>query len=197
MSAALVSIIGPPGSGKTTAAEWLCGALPARLLREDYAGNPFLAEAYLGRSELALPAQLYFLFSRVSQLSRQTWPREGLAVSDYGFCQDAIYAAGNLSGPDLATYRRLAEPAASMVKPPDLLVHLDAKAEVLLERIALRGRRHEAVFTAEFLNRLRRAYEGVCQNGRCPVVHVEVASTDLLAAGPRQVLLERIREALP
>ena len=46
-----------------------------------------------------------------------------------------------------------------MVKTPDVLVHLDAPARVLLERIARRGRRHEEVFTAEFIDALRREYE--------------------------------------
>ena len=196
MSAVLISIIGPPASGKTTTAEWLCRALPARLIREDYAGNPFLAEAYLGRTDLALAAQLYFLFSRISQLNLRAWEASVPAVSDYGFCQDAIYAACNLSEGDLAVYRRLAEPAGHMVKRPDVLVLLDADQDVLLERIARRGRRHEAVFTADFLNALRGAYRTVAQEIDCPVLSVDVAAVDLLAEDPQARLLQQIQEAL-
>lgn len=197
MSGPLVSIIGPPASGKTTTAEWLARALPARLIREDYAGNPFLAEAYLGRSDLALPAQLHFLFSRVWQLNRQSWPAEGTTVTDYGFCQDAVYAARNLSGEALAVYRGLLEPAETMVKRPDVLVHLDAPAGVLLERIARRGRRHERVFTAEFIDALRGAYEQAAAQSRCPVVRIDAGAVDLFGDDAREKLLRRIREALP
>ena len=45
MAATLISIIGPPASGKTTLAESLCADLEAELVREDYAGNAFLADS--------------------------------------------------------------------------------------------------------------------------------------------------------
>lgn len=197
MSAALISIIGAPGAGKTTMAEWLAEALPSRMIREDYAGNPFLEESYLGRGDLALPAQLYFLFSRISQLSLAGWPASGVFVSDYGFCQDAVYAAHNLHREDLAVYHRLAEPADKLVKPVDVLVYLDGSAPVLLERIACRGRRHERVFTAEFLNAIRDAYREIARAGGCPVVAIDVGAVDLQQAGTRARLLRQIRELLP
>ena len=68
MSAALISIIGPPAVGKTTLAALLAAKLPAELIREDYAGNPFLADSYAGSEQARLPGQLYFLLSRVGQL---------------------------------------------------------------------------------------------------------------------------------
>ncbi len=196
MTARLVSIIGPPASGKTTLAEWLAGAMPARFIREDYKGNPYLADSYLRRGEFALHSQLYFLFSRLSQLNLRTWPAGGLAVTDYGFCQDRIYAACNLSGADMALYRRLADGAERLVKAPDALVHLDADEDLLLERIVRRGRSFERIFTAEYLASLRRAYRQATAEMPWPVVAVDVGTTDLLADGPRRELLERVREAL-
>jgi len=196
VAARLVSIIGPPASGKTTLAEWLAAALPARFIREDYRGNPYLAEAYLQRREFALHSQLYFLFSRLSQLNLRTWPADGLAVTDYGFCQDRVYAAANLSGRDMALYRRLADGAERLVKAPDVLVHLDADERLLLERIARRGRSFERTFTAAYLASLRRAYREAAAAMPWPVIPVDVGRTDLLAEGPRRELLERIREAL-
>ena len=196
MAAALISIIGPPASGKTTVAHWLAEALPGRLILEDYAGNPFLPGSYQGREELALPAQLYFLFSRVSQLNLQAWPGQGVAVSDYGFCQDAVYAEAKLRGEDMATYRRLAESAAAAVKPPDLLVHLDVDEQALLERISRRGREYEKAITVGFLAGMRQAYRGVASSARCRVLPVDAAETDLLSEDARAGLLREIRKAL-
>jgi len=195
--AALVSIIGPPASGKTTTAEWLAERLPGRLVREDYDGNPFLADAYLGREELALPSQLYFLFSRLGQLSRRTWPADGVVVTDYGFCQDAIFAGVNLPTDDLAVYGRLAGPAGRAVRRPDVLVHLDAGTPLLAERIARRGRPHERVFSAEFLGRMRQAYRQFVRRAACRVIAVDVDHTDLMAEPARAALLADVREALP
>jgi deoxyadenosine/deoxycytidine kinase len=175
---------------------WLSRALKARLIREDYAGNPFLEEAWLGRADLALPAQLYFLFSRVGQLSLATWPADGVAVSDYGFCQDAVYARRSLSGQDLVIYRRLAQPAGQLVKPPEALVHLDADETLLLERIRQRGRRHETAFDAPFLAEMRRAYRQVAQTARCPVLTIDTGAVNLLQEPGRAGLLAAVRSAL-
>ena len=92
MSAKLVSIIGPVASGKTLLAEKLSAELPAGLIREDYAGNPFLADSWAGQDDKLLAGQLYFLMSRVKQLALSAWPDDGTFVSDYGFCQDRIFA---------------------------------------------------------------------------------------------------------
>jgi len=194
--ARLISVIGPPASGKTTLAERLAADLPAELIREDYAGNPFLAESYLRCGQFALQSQLYFLFSRLAQLNLQLWPAEGCRVSDYGFCQDAIYARANLSAADMAVYRRLADGAEAAVKAPDVLVSLAGPEGLLLERIARRGRGFERTFTPEFLAGLARSYRDVAASAACPVIEVDVSAVDITAPEGR-ALVERIREVLP
>ena len=111
-------------------------------------------------------------------------------------CQDAVYAARNLTAGDLAVYHRLAGPAAKRVKPPDLIIHLDGAESLLLERIARRGRRHEACFAADFLSWMRRAYEEVAASAGCPVLAVDVGAVNLMEAGPRRELVGKVREAL-
>ncbi len=196
MSVILISIIGSPASGKTTVAEWLAEELPAKIIYEDYAGNPFLADFFLGRAEFALPAQLCFLFSRLNQLNSAALADGETVVSDYGFCQDAVYAAGNLSEGDLSVYHRLAGPVGKMVKQPDVLIHLDGSEDMLLDRIARRGRRHETAFTADFLARMRRAYREIVSSAACPVIGIDVGEVDLRAGPDRAKLLRDIREAL-
>lgn len=196
MSAKLISIIGPPAVGKTTLAEHLARDLPARMVREDYVGNPFLADFFLGRAEFALPAQLFFLFSRLNQLKSDVLADGETIVSDYGFCQDAVYADGNLSQDDLLVYHRLAGPVEKMVKQPDVLVHLDGPEDLLLMRIAHRGRRYETVFTADFLARLRRAYRKIVAGADCPVINIDVGEVDILAESDQAKLLRDIREVL-
>ena len=196
MSARLISIIGPPASGKTTLATWLAGTLPGRLVREDYAGNPFLEDAWLGRREVALAAQLYFLFSRTGQLNRATWPASGLVISDYGFCQDGVYAARNLSGEDLGVYRRLARDAAGIVQPPDVVIVLGGSERVLLERIAARGRRHEQSFTPELLASLSEAYREIATTLGCPVLNVDAENANLLEDSQRRKVLADVHRAL-
>ena len=196
MSAPLVSIIGPPACGKTTLGEMLAAELPGELIREDYAGNPFLAESYAGGEQARLPGQLYFLLSRVSQLWAAHWPAEGVRISDYGFCQDRIFAEVRLAPGDLAAYDRVAGPLEAMVRRPDVLVHMDAAEPTLLERIARRGRRFERVMTAEFLARMRRRYRGACQAAGCPVIEVDCDRADLRRAEARAKIIDAIRATL-
>jgi deoxyguanosine kinase len=189
-------MIGPPASGKTTLAQWLSATLPARLVKEDFGGNPFLAGSFMGRRELSLPSQLYFLFSRLGQLSKATWPGEGLTVSDYGFCQDAVYARHSLSEQEMETYGRVAGPIHDLVKPPDLVIHLDGDVETLLARIAVRGRGYETAFHADFLASMRAAYAELTAGLGCAVMYIDTGRRDLLSEGGRQELLGRIREEL-
>jgi len=196
MAAPLVSIIGPPASGKTTTAEWLADAMPARLIREDYDRNPFMASAYLGRKDLALASQLYFLFSRVGQLELADWPDDGAAVSDYGFCHDRIYAEQTLAGADMAIYRRLSAQADGLIKSADVLVHLRGPEGLLLDRIARRGRGYERSFTAEFIRALQPGYERAAGEGTCPVITIDVDVVDLRLDAAREELLAAVREKL-
>jgi len=194
VSGPLVSIIGPVGVGKTTLAGYLAEALPARLIEEDYRGNAFLADAYGGLEQARLPAQMFFLLSRAAQLDRRG--PGGLAVSDYAFCQDAIFAARSLGGADLEAYARLAARVAPRVRSPDVLIHLDASEPTLLGRVARRGRPFERFLDAALLSYLRREYDRAVAAADCPVLAVDCEQCNLLDAAQRQVVLERLRGML-
>jgi deoxyguanosine kinase len=196
VTAKLISVIGPPAVGKTTLAEQLAEELPAQLIREDYAGNPFLAESYNGSAEARLPGQLYFLMSRVKQLSVNNWPEAGLMVSDYGFCQDRIFAEVRLRVEELRLYDRVASRLDPLVHAPDMLVHLDACEERLLERIARRGRSFERVMTEEFLSAMRNGYDQVTFAAKCPVIHVDCDVVKLEDDSERAPIVAQIREKL-
>ncbi len=166
------------------------------MVREDYAGNPFLADGYGGVAQARLPSQLYFLISRVGQLSLLGWPEQGVRVTDYGFCQDRIFARATLSQADWATYEHTAARLGRLVKPPNVLIHLDADEAALLSRIAVRGRAHEQFFTAEFLSALRQAYAQAADQVGCAVLRVDTVAADLRAAAACIPLVAQVRSAL-
>ncbi|MFP4433035.1 MAG: deoxynucleoside kinase [Planctomycetota bacterium] len=158
MSASLVSIVGPPASGKTTLADLLGRRLGAKVIYEDFAGNPFLADSYQGQPDTLLPAQVYYLMSRAKQLATCDWPADGIVVSDYGYLQDRVYARAKLTGADLETYEQLAAKVDGLVVTAGVIIHLDAPVDVLRRRIARRGRGFERTFGDAFLQHLRDAY---------------------------------------
>jgi len=178
MSATLISIIGPVGSGKTTLAANLARVLGGECIREAFASNPFLAGA-VREAAARLPAQLYFLLSRAGQLAASDWPADGLFVSDYGFCQDRLFAKTKLPPDEFALYEPIHERLAANVHPPALLILLDAPEAELLCRIAARGREFEQAITREFLRDQRTAYRDLADEATCPVIRVENHVTDL------------------
>lgn len=196
MAARLISVIGAPASGKTTLAEHLAAELPAGFLREDFQGNPFLKASYTGPPEARLPAQLHYLLSRINQLAKAHWPKEGLLVSDYGFCQDRLYACQRLGGDDLAVYDQVYARLAPLVHQPDLLIHLDGPEPVLLDRIIRRGRDFEQVMTRDFLSAMREAYNESIRSAPCPVLKVDCNRQDLREPAARARLIEEIRRRL-
>lgn len=175
----LISIIGPPACGKTTLANSLAERLGAELILEDFQGNPFLAAAFGGDRTAKLPAQLYFLASRVSQLDGSGWPAGRLHVSDYGFCQDAIYARRLLAGEELAFYHRIADTLSIAVYRPDVIILLDASVETLADRIASRGRKYEKAFDWPFLQDMRNAYNDPNIGEGAPVIRIDCDKTDI------------------
>jgi len=170
--------------------------LPAELIREDYAGNPFLAQSYVGDESSRLPGQLYFLMSRVKQLSAANWPERGMFVSDYGYCQDRVFARLRLGADDWRLYERLAGRMDALVHPPDMLIHLDAPVEALLRRIECRGRSYEKAMTREFLSLMRRRYNAVAGRAECPVIVVDTESSDLRGPEATAGLVSEIRAKL-
>ncbi|MFW6146241.1 MAG: deoxynucleoside kinase [Planctomycetota bacterium] len=197
MTGALISLVGAPGSGKTTVAQWLAPALDGRFVLEDYAGNPFLAASYEGADALRLPGQLWFLLSRVNQLADGRLGDGETVVSDYGYLQDRIYAEIWLTGADLETYRRVAARVAPLVRPADVLVLLDGPVSLLMERITQRGRGYEQRFTEGFVRRLRDTYRRRLAAETAAVVRVDIARRDLRDETERRWLVDRIGEALP
>ena len=196
MSARLLSIIGPPAAGKTTLAERLAARLGGQLIREPYDVNPFLADADTGCDDAKLPAQLHFLMSRAGQMARGAWPGRGLVVSDYGFCQDAIFAAEQLEEEDLETYRRVAGRVGPLVKAPDVMIGLRAGSAELLGRIAARGRGYEHVMTAGFLDALNDACQRALDAAACPVIRIDAEREDVLTDAFLEALCEKLTPLL-
>ncbi len=174
----------------------LCQDLPGRFIREDWDHNPYLADSYSGQASTRLPSQVFFLQSRARQLAAETWPQDGTFVSDYGFCQDRIFARQRLDDADFRTYESLAASVAQAVHAPDVIVHLDAGVDTLLERIRLRARDFESVMDEAFLAAMRQEYCRVVAGARCPVVAVDAGAEDFRQPAVRRTLVARVRAAL-
>ncbi len=154
-----IVIEGPLRVGKTTLAKVLAERLHARRIY-DCEDNPFLGDFYKEKPGSALRAQMYFL------MERQKRVREALAidapgplVSDFLMEKDRIFANLNLDDEELKLYERYYEALTVDLPPPDLVIYLQAKPEVLRARIAKRASRDENHISLEYIEEVARACE--------------------------------------
>ena len=177
-------IDGPIGAGKTTLARRLAADAGARLLLEQPENNPFLPRFYRDPVNGALPAQLGFLLQRAGQVESFQQPDlfDQRWVADFLFDKDRLFAELTLSPTDLKLYDSIFERLAWSVPAPSAVIYLTAPVDVLMERIAERGRSYEAAISRQYLEDLSAVYARYFSAYRAaPVIEIDVSQVDLAA----------------
>lgn len=154
-----IVIEGPLRVGKTTLARILAERLHARRIY-DCEDNPFLADFYSEKAGAAFRAQMYFLIERQKRI-RDARGEEvpGLVISDFLMEKDRIFANLNLDDEELKLYERYYESVTQDLPIPDLVIYLQAKPEVLRNRIAKKKASEERQISLEYVEEVARAYE--------------------------------------
>jgi len=190
----LVSIAGIIGVGKTTLAEKLASVLNAELLCEPYDTNPFMPEVYAGRKELALDSQLYFLTHRIDQIGPDRLGPGQIAVTDYIFDKELIYATRLLSAEQFDLYERTFQPLAETVTTPAVVVYLHDSAQRCLERIHRRRRSYEQRIRLDFLEKLAADYDRLFEDWKqSPLIRLSTAKFDCNSQSDTSAVAEQIR----
>jgi deoxyguanosine kinase len=175
----LISIAGLIGVGKTTLAEGLSRILHCPVIHEAYDTNPYLPEVCGGRKDLALKSQLYFLETRVRQLSLPNLSASRIAVSDFVFEQDPIFARRTLDPDSLKGYDEHYRRLCRSVQDTAVVVYLKDTPQQCLDRIRKRNRPFEKGITIAALEWFHRAYENLFSSWRqSPVIRVDAALCD-------------------
>ncbi len=195
-----VAIEGVIGVGKTTLARYLQQALGAALLLEVFEENPFLSDFYADRSRYAFQTQIFFLLSRYRQQHRvipQTIMHQPL-VSDYLFDKDWIFAHINLANDELTIYEHTYLALAERIPTPQLVVHLRASVDVLMERIAVRDRPYERNMSREYITDLCQAYDIFFSSyTEAPFIAINTDELDIVHnLETRQEVIGQIKSAL-
>lgn len=153
-----IVVEGPIGVGKTTLAESLAARLNGRLLLEQFEENPFLALFYKDAKRYALQTELSFLISRFHQqesfLQGELFKKH--TIGDYLFSKCALFASLTLTNEELDLFEEVYSVLQRSVPEPDLVIYLHAPVNVLMQRIASRGRTYEREIEPDYL-------EGLCE----------------------------------
>jgi len=176
-----IVVEGPIGVGKTSLAKRLAQSFASELILEQAEDNPFLERFYRNRRHSALPTQLFFLFQRARQLEqfRQRDMFSPVRVADFLLQKDRLFAELNLDANELGLYQQVAESLELDPPTPDLVVYLQAPAQVLMRRVASRGIPYEQLIEEEYLERLGEAYAKFFYDfDAAPLLIVNAASID-------------------
>jgi deoxyguanosine kinase len=154
-------IEGVIGAGKTTLCEMIARRFTLRPLFESPEENPFLSDFYRNRDSYAFQTQMWFLLSRHRQLTHSGTQGDLFyngTVADYLFAKDRIFANITLDESEMALYANVADLLAPAIPRPDFVIYLQASTDVLLKRIAQRGRRYEYNMERGYVEALNEAY---------------------------------------
>lgn len=194
-----IVVEGPIGVGKTTLVRRLATSLGCDLLLEAAEENPFLERFYREGKQAAFATQLFFLFQRTQQLrvlGRNDLFGPQSLVSDFHLEKDRIFARLNLDEDELELYEKVYEKLSPEAPTPDLVVYLQAPADVLQRRIRRRSRPEEQGIAADYLRQLCDAYtEFFYHYNASPLLIVNAAEINPAdREEDYQMLLEQIRE---
>ena len=197
-----IAVEGPIGVGKSSLAEILGQELSARVLLDEQAqANPFLGAFYKDQRRHAMSVQLFFLLQRYAQqgelVQGDLFSRGGV-VTDYIFAKDRLFATLNLSQDELVLYDRIYQMLKVRTVTPDLIVYLQARTDVLLDRIRRRARPEEKPIRPEYVQEVAQSYADFFFNyNEGPLLIVNASEIDFVGnAEHRRELIDVIQKAL-
>lgn len=138
-----IEILGVFGAGKSTLATRIA-ASNKHHLAEDHEANPYWGLQRTLQVTGYLPYDLNFLTQHA--LLAATAPEEGIAVCDWSFPTDRLWASMRLEKEELAAYDAAYAAILSRLGSPLLYLYLRQPPEVILHRLASRARQSEEAF---------------------------------------------------
>lgn len=198
-----VAVAGNIGVGKSTLVSMLCKELDWQPYYEPVKENPYLEEFYADMKTWAFQSQVFFLTHRL-RMHLDLLENPASVVQDRSVYEDAeVFAAnlnreGQMSQRDYKSYRRLYRLLCDMLRPPDLVIYLQASVPTLQKRIAQRGRDFESTISNQYLDQLNELYEQwISSFTLCPVLTVPTDQMDYVAHnGQLSLIIEKMDEKL-
>ncbi|RLB43943.1 MAG: deoxynucleoside kinase [Deltaproteobacteria bacterium] len=178
-----IAVEGPLGVGKTSLASLLSERLKGVAVLEKTEDNPFLPEFYKNPQKFRFQTQLFFLlrrFQHCSEIVQMNLFRK-VVIADYLFQKDRLFAGVNLDENEFWLYDQIFQILEQRIPNPDLVIFLQARTEVLMERIKMRGRKYEKGLSWEYLDTINQAFnEFFFHYSDSPLLVVDASDIDFV-----------------
>ncbi len=199
-----IALAGNIGAGKSTAAKIIARHFDSELFHEPVVENRFLRNYYKDMTRWSFTLQMEFLLRRVehhTQIDRMP----GSCVQDRTLIEDPevfakyLHGLGHMTDSELDLYFDYFQRFNRNIRQPDRVILLHSPdVQVLLRRIAERGREEESGITANFLRGLNGYYETFAQVARrkydMDVLEIDVTDRDFRSGKERRIFLEEIHD---
>ncbi|HTG57398.1 deoxynucleoside kinase [Niabella sp. CJ426] len=158
-----IAIAGNIGAGKTTLTQMLAKHYKWIPHFEDVDHNPYLMDFYEDMPRWSFNLQIYFLHGRLKQLldiqeGTETIIQDRTIYEDANIFAPNLHEMGLMSKRDFDNYFEFFQTLKKMVKPPDLMIYLNASVPTLVGQIQKRGREYEENIRLDYLKRLNEFY---------------------------------------
>lgn len=102
-------------------------------------------------------------------------------ISDYLFEKDRIFARLNLDDSEFWLYEQLFQLLKKRIKPPDLVIFLQAKTSVLIDRIKKRNIDYERSISTKYLDKVNQAFNDFFFHyNEAPLLVVDASDIDFV-----------------
>lgn len=166
----VVAVEGIIGAGKTTLTRALSEELDLVEVPEPVDNNPYLDKFYADQRTWAFPMQMWMVTRRAAAMADVVAQNQRV-ITDRSLIGDMVFARmhksnGNISADMWPVYADFWRTAVRLIAPPpDMVLFLDVKPTVALERITERGRKSEvAGIDLTYLRTLSDRYRDVVNN---------------------------------
>jgi len=158
-----IAVAGNIGAGKTTLTGMLAKHYGWTAQFEDIEHNPYLNDFYNEMQRWSFNLQVYFLHNRLRQLldiqaSTKTVIQDRTIYEDAYIFAPNLHEMGLMSRRDFENYAQFFQTIKRMIRPPDLLIYLNASLSTLVDQIQKRGREYEENIRLDYLKRLNECY---------------------------------------
>ncbi len=178
-----IAVEGPIGVGKTSLAELLAERIHGKAILEDSEGNPFLTDFYRDPKRFAFQTQFFFMLKRYKRQEEihQIDLFRRVVISDFLFDKDRIFARLTLDDREFTLYEQVFHLLKNRILRPDLVIFLQARTDVLTERIKGRNRDYEKSVDITYLDQINQAFnEFFFQYTETPLLVINASEIDFV-----------------
>ena len=174
-----LAVAGNIGVGKTELTMRLSEELGWAAYFEPVIQNPYLDMFYADMPRWSFHLQIYFLSERF-KAQVEIGAGELPFIQDRTIYEDAeifartLHEQDSMTKVDYENYRALFGVLISYLRKPDMILYLKASPEILMQRIARRGRASEQGIGIDYITRLNRAYDDWMQRARSEMEVLEI-----------------------